>query len=69
MPDLVICEGDAGASAGYRPVLTNFIPESPNRTLVNPVLGTGGQLVMADTVVNMQGGDVNGHLTELKVER
>ena len=58
-----------GSSAGYRPIQTSFIPESPNRTLVNPVLGISRNVDMADTVVNIQGGDVNGHLTELKVER
>lgn len=57
------------SSAGYRPIQTSFIPESPNRTLVNPVLGISRNVDMADTVVNIQGGDVNGHLTELKVER
>jgi len=47
--------------AGYRPVHTSFTPESPNRTLVNPVLGK------ADTVVNIS--QDHGGLTELKVER
>ena len=49
-----------GGGAGYRPVHTSFTPESPNRTLVNPVLGK------ADTVVNIS---QDGGLTELKVER
>ena len=59
------------AELGLRHALawsSSFIPESPNRTLVNPVLGISRNVDMADTVVNIQGGDVNGHLTELKVE-
>ena len=59
-----------GPSGGYRPVETRFTPESPNRTLVNPVLGAGGKLVMAETVVSLRQQEDNiGHLTELKVER
>ena len=59
-----------GPRAGYRPVQTSFSPESPNRTLVNPVLGAGGKVVMADTVVTFKEEEnSSGHLTELKVER